>query len=173
MPDIDYLLVSHEHWDHLDYPSIDALRDKVRHVVCGLGLDQYFVQWGYAKDNVHAADWFTALTLNSGLTIHIVPARHYTLRLFSKNQILWAGFVLETLSRRLFFSGVSGYGQHIAKIAEKFQGFDLVALDMGQYDERWHYIHMTPEEAATAAEELHARVLLPAHVGKFTIANHA
>lgn len=172
MPEIDYLLVSHEHWDHMDYSTIDALREKIRHVVCGLGLDQYFVRWGYAKDKVHAGDWFTAITLDDNFTIHIVPARHYTVRLFSKDQVLWAGFVLETSTRRIYYSGDSGYGQHIAKIAEKFKDFDLVIPDIGQYDRRWSYIHMTPEEAAKAAEELNARALLPAHVGKFTIANH-
>lgn len=173
MPEIDYLLLTHDHWDHLDYPSIHALRDKVRHVVCGLGIDQYFVDWGYAKERVHAADWFTALTLDEGVTIHVLPARHYSGRLFSKNQTLWAAFALEGEGRRLLFGGDSGYGKHFAKIAERFDRFDLVALDMGQYDSRWREIHMTPEEAAQAAEELHAKALLPMHVGRFTIAAHA
>ena len=173
MPDIDYLLVTHDHWDHLDYPTLLALRNKVRHVVCGLGIDQYFLHWGYAKERVHAGDWFTAMTLDSDFTIHIVPARHYSGRLFTKNQTQWASFVLEASGRRLLLGGDSGYGQHFAKIAERFKDFDLVALDMGQYDERWRYIHMTPEEAAQTADELHTRTLLPAHVGRFTIAAHS
>jgi L-ascorbate metabolism protein UlaG (beta-lactamase superfamily) len=172
-PDIDYLLMTHDHWDHLDYPSIRALRDKVRHVVCGFGVDQYFLHWGYAKEIVHAAEWFTSLTLDSDFTIHILPARHYSGRMFSKNLTLWAGFALETSRRRLLFGGDSGYGQHIAKIRERFESFDLAVLDMGQYDSRWRYIHMTPEEAAQTADELHAKALLPAHVGKFTIAAHS
>ncbi len=173
MPDIDYLLITHDHWDHLDYPTLLALRDKVRHVVCGLGVDQYFLHWGYASDKVHGIDWFTALTLDRGLTIHLLPARHYSGRLLSKNQTLWAAFALETPNRRLFFGGDSGYGKHVANIAERFEGFDLAVLDMGQYDGRWRDIHMTPEQAAQAAEALHARVLLPAHIGKFAMANHA
>lgn len=173
LPDIDYLLITHDHWDHLDYPTVSGLRDKVRHVVCGLGVDQYFVHWGYARKDVHAADWFTALTLDSGFTIHILPARHYSGRLMSKNQTLWAAFALETPGRRIFFGGDSGYGEHVARIGERFEDFDLAVLDMGQYDERWPYIHMTPEQAAKTAEELRARVLLPAHVGKFSIAAHA
>lgn len=172
MPDIDYLLLTHDHWDHLDYSTILALRDKVRHVVCGLGIDQYFLRWGYAAERVHAGDWFTSLTLDSDFTIHIEPARHYSGRLFSKNQTLWAGFVLEASGRRLLFGGDSGYGRHFVNIAEQFEDFDMVVLDMGQYDGRWRHIHMTPEEAARTAEELHARALLPAHVGKFTIAAH-
>jgi len=93
--------------------------------------------------------------------------------MFSKNQTLWVGFALETPDQRLLFGGDSGYGTHISKIAEKFEDFDLVVLDMGQYNSRWRYIHMTPEEAAKTAEELHARALLPAHVGKFTISDHS
>lgn len=173
MPEIDYLLITHDHWDHLDYPAIDALRDKVRHVVCGLGVEQYFAYWGYAKERVHARDWFTALTLDPGLTIHVLPARHYSSRLLSKNKTQWVAFALETPDRRLLLGGDSGYGQHVARIAAQFNEFDLAVLDMGQYDDRWRYIHMTPEEAARAAEELHARLLLPAHVGKFSIANHS
>lgn len=172
LPDIDYLLLTHDHWDHLDYPTLRALRDKVQHVVCGLGTDQYFLHWGYTKERVHTGDWFTALTLDKGFTIHIVPTRHYSGRLFSKNQTQWVGFVLEASGRRLLFGGDSGYGRHFAMLAEQFRDFDLVALDMGQYDKRWRYIHMTPEEAAQTADELHARTLLPAHVGKFTIATH-
>ena len=173
MPDIDYLLITHDHWDHLDYPTIQALRDKVRHVICGLGVDQYFTQWGYATETVHAGDWFTEIAMDADLTVHTVPARHYSGRLLSKNRTLWVGFVLETADRRILFGGDSGYGEHIGKIGERFGSFDLAVLDMGQYDDRWRYIHMTPEEAARSTEELNARALLPAHVGKFTIARHA
>ncbi|MET0029221.1 MAG: MBL fold metallo-hydrolase [Candidatus Thiodiazotropha sp.] len=173
MPDIDYLLITHDHWDHLDYPTIDALRGRVRHVVSGLGIDQYFLHWGYSGEQLHARDWFSAVTLDPVLTIHLLPARHYSSRLLTKNQTLWVAFALETSARKLFFGGDSGYGQHIRRIAGQFGNFDLAVLDMGQYDDRWRYIHMTPEQASQAAEELHAQALLPSHVGKFTIANHA
>jgi L-ascorbate metabolism protein UlaG (beta-lactamase superfamily) len=111
--------------------------------------------------------------MDDGLAIHVLPARHYSGRLLSRNRTLWVGFVLEHGSRRILFSGDTGYGPHFAAIARQFSGFDLVALDMGQYDARWPYIHMTPEEAAKAAEELGAKALLLAHVGKFSIARHA
>lgn len=172
MPSIDYLLITHDHWDHLDYPSITALASRVDEVVTGLGVGAYFEQWGYDPERVHQQDWNDTLELDDQLTLHVLPARHYSGRMLQRNQTLWVGFALETPERRLLFSGDSGYGPHFAEIGRRFDGFDLVALDHGQYDSRWAYIHMTPEEAAQAAEELGATALLPAHVGKFSLARH-
>ncbi len=172
MPEIDYLLITHDHWDHLDYATVTALAPKVKKVVTGLGVGANIEHWGYAKEKIHEADWFARLEQDDGFSIQLVPARHYSGRLLTKNKTLWTGFVLEHAGRRLLFSGDTGYGPHIAEIGRKFSGFHLVALDMGQYDERWPYLHMTPEEAAQAAVELQGKVLLPAHVGRFSIARH-
>lgn len=173
MPEIDYLLITHDHWDHLDHATVTALEPKVKKVVTGLGVGAYFEHWGYAKEKIDEADWFASLQMDDGLAIHVLPARHYSGRLLTRNRTLWVGFVLEHAGRRILFSGDTGYGPHFAAIAQKFSGFDLVALDMGQYDARWPYIHMTPEEAAKTAEDLGAMALLPAHVGRFSIARHA
>lgn len=173
MPKIDYLLISHDHWDHLDYPSVAALRSKVGEVICGLGLGAYFEHWGYPKARIHELDWYGVLELDKGIKVHVLPARHYSGRLLTKNQTLWAAFAVEAPERKVFFGGDSGYGPHFAEIGRRFGGFDLVALDMGQYDARWPYIHMVPEQAARAAEDLRANALLPAHVGKFAIARHS
>lgn len=173
MPEIDYLLISHEHWDHLDYPTAHALKDKVGHVVCPLGVGGYFELWGYDPKIVFEGDWYDQFELEEGLEIHLLPARHYSNRLLKQNQTLWTGFALESTTRRLFFSGDSGYGPHFAEIGRMFGPFDFAALDCGQYDERWAYIHMNPEEAVKAAKDLNAAALLPSHVGKFTIARHA
>jgi L-ascorbate metabolism protein UlaG (beta-lactamase superfamily) len=173
MPAIDYLLITHDHWDHLDYPSVTALRSKVRHVITGLGVGAHFERWGYAQETIHEADWFDALSPDGDATVHVVPARHYSGRLLTRNKTLWVGFVIETPGRRVLFSGDTGDGPHIQAIAERFAGFDLVALDFGQYDARWAHLHLTPEQAAQAAEDLRARALLPAHVGRFALARHA
>lgn len=173
MPKIDALLISHDHWDHLNYPSVVALKDKVSHVVCPLGVGAYFEDWGYVAEKILEADWYEQVKLEDGFTIHVLPARHYSGRLLRQNQTLWAGFALESAARRLFFSGDSGYGPHFAEIGRRFGGFDFAALDCGQYDDRWAYIHMTPEEAVKAARDLNASMLLPSHVGRFSIARHA
>jgi L-ascorbate metabolism protein UlaG (beta-lactamase superfamily) len=172
MPDIDTLLITHDHWDHLDHPSLVALRERVRHVVTGLGVGATLERWGYPRERIHEADWNTVLTLDEGLRIHVLPARHYSGRMLTRNRTLWVAYALETAQRRMFFSGDSGYGPHFAEIGERLGGFDLVALDAGQYDSRWANIHMVPEEAAQAAVDLRAKVLLPGHAGRFKIAAH-
>lgn len=173
MPGIDVLLVSHDHWDHLDHATVMALKDKVQHVVCPLGVGAHFAGWGYAEEQIHEADWHEQVVLEDGFAVHVLPARHYSGRSFRQNKTLWAGFALESPTRRLFFSGDSGYGPHFAEIGRRFGGFDLVALDCGQYDDRWAYLHMTPEEAVKAARDLNASAVIPSHVGRFTIARHA
>lgn len=173
MPEIDVLLITHSHWDHLDYDSVTALAAKTKRAIVPLGIGAYLAQWGYAADKVTEMDWNDSVQAGDGLTIHALPARHYTRRLMETNQTLWVSFALISDDRRLYFSGDSGYGPHFAEIGRRFSGFDLAALDSGQYDTRWPYIHMKPEEAAKAAEDLGARALLPAHVGKFAISKHA
>lgn len=172
MPEIDYLLISHDHWDHLDYPTVIALKAKVKNVICGLGVGSYFEDWGFETKRIHEADWFTALNFEDDFTIHVLPARHFSGRLFSRNKTLWAGFALVTPQRRVFYSGDGGYGPHFKKIGEMLNGFDLAIMENGQYDKNWPYIHMMPEEVVKAAEDLKAQAVLPGHSGKFAIANH-
>lgn len=173
MPEIDALLISHDHWDHLDHATVVALKEKVAHVVTPLGVGAYFADWGYPVEKIHEADWYGQVNIKDDFTIHVLPARHYSGRLLRQNKTQWAGFALVSSQRKLFFSGDSGYGPHFAEIGRRFGRFDFVALDAGQYDERWAYIHMTPEEAVKAATNLNAAALLPSHVGRFTIARHA
>jgi len=171
LPDIDYLIITHDHYDHLDYPTITALKNKVSSVVTGLGVGQDFIRWGYQEDQLHELDWGESYPA-SGITFYAIPARHYSGRVLVRNQTLWTGFVIETPSLRMLFSGDSGYGPHYQEIAKRFGSFDMVALDMGQYNSLWPYIHMTPEEASRAAAELNTKTLIPAHAGRFALASH-
>lgn len=173
MPEIDILLISHDHWDHLDYETVKTLRSKIKRVICPLGVGAHFEYWDYPKEKILEADWNSIIALEKDVTVHVLPARHYSGRFMSKNKTQWAGFAIETPNRRIFYSGDSGYGPHFSKIGKTFQGFDLVLLDAGQYDSRWALIHMTPAEASQAAEDLGAKALIPAHAGRFAIANHA
>lgn len=173
MPEIDYLLITHDHWDHLDYPTMLALQPKVRRVVAGLGIGAHLRSWGFPEERIIEGDWYDSVSLSDEVALHITPARHYSGRALNRNQTLWVGFALMSADQRLYFSGDTGFGPHFAELSERFGGFDLVALDMGQYDERWPYIHMTPEEALRAATELGARHVMPAHVGRFSLARHA
>ncbi|UZD65695.1 MBL fold metallo-hydrolase [Marinobacter sp. AN1] len=172
MPPIDLLLITHDHYDHLDYPSVMALRSKVDQVIAGLGIGAHLTGWGYEREQIVQADWNDSFEVAPGLQIIVTPARHYSGRLFSKNQALWVGFALIAPQHRLFFSGDSGFGPHFTDIGEQYGPFDWVTLDAGQYDPRWANIHMNPEQAAQAANDLGALALTPAHVGRFTISQH-
>ena len=172
IPEIDALLITHDHWDHLDHATLTALKGKVRQVLVPQGVGAHLERWGYAQEKIQEADWYEKLESPPDLAIHLVPARHYSGRWLTRNKTLWTGFVLESPTRRILFSGDTGYGPHFKELAQRFGGFDLAALDMGQYDPRWPYLHMTPEEAAQAAEDLQTKALLPAHVGRFNIAWH-
>lgn len=172
MPEIDVLLLTHDHYDHLDYPSIRSLKSKVTQVVTGLGVGAHFEAWGYDPHVVHEADWNEVVETVPGLLIHVTPARHFSGRTFKRDRSLWVGFVLTSPQRRLFFSGDTGYAPHFVEIGRQFGPFDWVTLDMGQYDPRWANVHMTPEQAAQAAEDLHTEVLMPSHVGRFSISPH-
>lgn len=172
LPEIDALLISHDHYDHLDYPTVRALQPKVRQVIVGLGVGAHFERWGYDMDRVHEADWNEAVELTPQAHVHVTPARHFSGRTFTRDQSLWVGFALVSSERRLFFSGDSGYGPHFAEIGQRLGPFDWVALDAGQYDPRWANVHMNPEQAAQAADDLRTHVLMQAHVGRFSIAPH-
>ncbi len=173
MPRIDYLLISHDHWDHLDYDTVRALRPKVRQVITGLGVGEHLACWGVPEAMIREADWDTAIRLEDGLTIHVLTARHFSGRMLDRHRTLWVSFALETPSRRIYYSGDSGYGPHFKEIGERFGGFDLVMLDSGQYNKAWRHVHMMPEQSAQAAEDLRAKAALPSHTGRFSIAFHS
>lgn len=173
MPDIDCLVISHDHWDHLDHDTLVALRGRIKAVVCPLGVGTIIEQWGFSQEHIHEADWNEDVRLTRNLVIHVLPARHFSGRWLTRNQTLWAGFLLETPDRKVFYSGDSGYGPHFAEIGAAFGEMDLAIMENGQYDPGWKNIHMMPEEAAKGTVDLHAKALLPVHSGRFTIANHA
>ena len=172
IPEIDLLLITHDHYDHLDYPSILALQPKVKQVVAGLGVGAHFEAWSYDMRTVHEADWYAIIRPAPELQIHVTPARHFSGRAVTRDKSLWVGFALITPQRRIFFSGDSGYAPHFAEIGRRYGPFDWVALDAGQYDPRWANVHMNPEQAAQAAEDLRTRALTPGHVGRFSISPH-
>ena len=172
MPPIDYLLVSHDHWDHLDYATVSALRGKVGKVVCGLGVGAHLERWGFGPESIMEGDWGDALNLTPELTLHLLTTRHFSGRTLRPDQSLWAGFLLETPHRRIYFSGDGGYGEHFAAVGKAFGPIDLAILENGQYNANWKYMHMLPEETAQAAVDLQAAALLPVHSCKFSIAAH-
>ena len=173
LPDIDYLLITHDHWDHLDYKTIKAIRTKVGRIITGLGTGEHLERWGYKKDLIVEKDWNERVDLEPGFSIHTTPARHFSGRLFKRNTVLWLSFVLQTPSWKLFLGGDSGYDSHFARIGAEFGPFDLAILENGQYNKYWKHIHTMPEEVLKAAKDLKAKKLFPVHNSKFSLSIHS
>lgn len=172
-PSIDYLLITHDHFDHLDYKTILLLKDKVNQVVCGLGVGAHFRHWGYDTTIIKELDWYQGLQLAADVLLTATPARHFSGRTFSRNSSLWVSYVMKTPSFNIYMGGDSGYDTHFKKIGDQYGPFDIAMLENGQYDTRWRYIHMLPAEVLQAAKDLRAAKLLPVHAGKFKLANHS
>jgi len=173
LPVIDILFLTHDHYDHMDYETLKALKTKVKQVVCGLGVGEHLEYWGYSPQQLIEKDWWEEIVLDSGFKVTLTPARHFSGRSIFSANTLWTSFVLETANKKIFIGGDSGYDTHFKKIGEQFGPFDLAILENGQYDKSWKYIHMMPEEVVQAAKDLQARVLFPVHSAKFVLANHA
>jgi len=173
LPAIDYLIISHDHWDHLDYKTILQLKPKVKRVITGLGTAAHLASWGYDKNRIEEKDWNEQIVLEEGFIIHTVPARHFSGRGFKRNRSLWLSFVLITPSKNIFIGGDSGYDRHFAEIGNQFGPFNLAILEDGQYNKYWKYIHMNPEETVQAALDLRADKLLPVHWAKFSLSIHS
>jgi L-ascorbate metabolism protein UlaG (beta-lactamase superfamily) len=173
IPEIDYLFISHDHWDHLDYETIMKLKPKIKKVVCGLGVGEDFEYWGFDKNSIVEMDWNESVTLDSGFVANAVPARHFSGRGFKRGQTLWAAFVFQTPTRKIFIGGDGGYDNHFAEIGKKFGPIDLAILENGQYNKNWKYIHLLPADLLKAFADLNARRLLAVHSSKFALANHA
>lgn len=172
IPELDYLFISHDHWDHLDYQTIVKLKPKIGQVICGLGTGAHLERWGFEHSRIIEKDWNESIPLDEGFVAHTVPARHFSGRGFTRNKAIWTSLVFQTPTMRIYLGGDSGYDTHFAEIGAAHGPFDLVILECGQYDKSWKYIHMMPEEVPQAALDLGAKRLLPVHWAKFKIANH-
>ena len=173
IPEIDYLFISHDHWDHLDYATIMQLKPGIKKIICGLGTGQHFEHWGFSSSQVIEKDWGDKIILEDGFVVNITPARHFSGRTFKRNTALWISFVLTTPSMKIFIGGDSGYDVHFAAIGNQYGPFDLAILECGQYDKSWKYIHMMPDEVIQASIDLKAKYLMPVHWGKFSLGNHS
>lgn len=173
MPDIDFLLITHDHYDHLDYKTIIQLKPKISKIVCGLGVGAHFEYWKFDNEKIIEKDWNETIVIEDDFTLHTAPARHFSGRSYIRNNTLWLSFILQSPKLKLYLGGDSGYDTHFAEIGAQFGGFDLAMLDNGQYNEAWHQIHMHPAEGLKAAKDLQTKRLFPVHSSKFKLASHA
>ncbi|MFT4661839.1 MAG: L-ascorbate metabolism protein UlaG (beta-lactamase superfamily) [Patiriisocius sp.] len=172
LPKIDVVVLSHDHYDHLDYESILKLKDKVEIFYVPLGLSGHLLKWGVAPERVIEFDWWDEIELD-GLKFVCTPAQHFSGRGISdRTKTLWASWIIQSDTENIFFSGDSGYSKHFKEIGEKYGPFDFAMLECGQYNDKWKAIHMVPEETAQAALDLKAKTMMPIHWGAFKLSEH-
>jgi len=171
-PAIDYLILSHDHYDHLDFESVRGLFPKVKHVIAPLGVGEHLVYWGYSESQIQELDWHEGVDLAPNIRLTATPARHFSGRGWIRNNTLWASYVLQVDDFRIFLGGDSGYGKHFKEIGDLYGPFDLAIIECGQYHTYWRPIHIFPQDIPQAVHELQAQAIIPVHWGKFKLALH-
>lgn len=172
-PEIDFLFISHDHWDHLDYKTITKLKPKIKTIITGLGTAEHLERWGFSKNSIIEKNWYEAASIADGFSVTVLPGRHFSGRTFTRNKAVWVSFALQTPSQKIYLGGDSGYDSHFSDIGNTHGPFDLAILECGQYNRYWKHIHMMPEETVQAAIDLKTKRLLPVHWGKFALSLHS
>lgn len=172
LPKIDYVFISHDHYDHLDYESIELLKSKTKQFILPIGVGTHFRKWGIEEYKIQEYNWWDEDSID-GLSFVFTPSRHFSGRgPLNKNSTLWGSWVIKGKDHRVFFSGDGGYDNHFKEIGEKFGPFDIAMVECGQYNKHWKQIHMTPEESALAVKDLQAKIGIPIHWGSFALSIH-
>jgi len=172
LPRLDAVLISHDHYDHLDYKTIQKLKDKVNRFYVPLSVGAHLEKWGVPPGNITELNWWESVDFDN-LTFVFTPSRHFSGRgLNDRFSTLWGAWVIKGESQNIFFGADSGYFQGFKEIGEKYGPFDLTFLECGAYNKNWSDIHMMPEETIQANVDLRGKALMPIHWGKFNLSLH-
>ena len=172
LPEINYLIITHDHWDHLDYHVAKELQNRVRKVYTGLGVGAHLERWGYRPDQIVELDWDESTPTVEGGRVHCLPTQHFSGRGLTSAQSLWASFVLQGTKHSVYVGGDGGFSPHYAIIGKQFPQLDLAILENGQYSEQWSGIHMLPEHLGETMHALGAKRILTVHHAKFALSMH-
>jgi L-ascorbate metabolism protein UlaG (beta-lactamase superfamily) len=176
LPRLDAVLLTHDHYDHLDSGAIVQLIERTPLFVCSIGVGSHLRRWGVPAEKIHELNWMDSVTVPSAsetpLTVTALPARHFSGRSLKRFGTLWSSFALRTERHNLYHGADSGYYEGFKEIGEQFGPFDLATLEVGAFDPLWDQIHMGPDNAMHAAADLRAKVLFPIHWGLFNLAFH-
>ncbi|MBK5362151.1 MBL fold metallo-hydrolase [Bacillus sp. TH50] len=172
LQEIDAIIISHNHYDHLNYKSIMRLKDHAKHFYVPIGVACYLIKWGVSPNKISEHNWWDEITFDN-IKLVCAPARHFSGRsMTDKDRSLWCSWLILGQETKVFFSGDSGYAPHFKEIGENYGPFDLTLMECGQYDTRWSAIHMLPEETVQAHIDVKGELLVPIHWGAFTLALH-
>ncbi|KWN23837.1 hydrolase [Burkholderia territorii] len=172
LPPLRGVILSHDHYDHLDRDTVLTLAATTSVFVTTLGVGDRLIEWGIDAKKVRQLDWWQSVDVD-GLTLTATPAQHFSGRsLFDGNSTLWASWVIADDDLRMFFSGDTGYFDGFRTIGERLGPFDVTLIETGAYDPQWPYVHMQPEETVQAHIDLRGRTLVPIHNGTFDLAMH-
>ncbi|KAB2807741.1 MBL fold metallo-hydrolase [Phaeocystidibacter luteus] len=172
LTDIDILILSHDHYDHLDYATVIQLKDEVAHFYTALGVGSHLKSWDIPEEKITELDWWESNKVGE-VELIATPARHFSGRgILDRNKTQWASWVIRTADVNLYFSGDGGYGPHFEEIGNQYGPFDLAMLECGQYNEAWSQIHMMPEESVLAGLDVRADLIMPIHWGAFALSVH-
>lgn len=173
LPSIHYVLISHDHYDHLDEQTIRALASKTELFLVPLGVGAHLEVWGVAPHQIVELDWWQEYKINSEDLLAFTPSRHFSgRRLTDRNKTLWGSWVIQIENKRFYFSGDTGYFPGFAEIGERYGPFDTVFLEVGAFHPSWATVHLGTQNAVKAMELLNSDTLFPVHWGTFNLALH-
>ena len=173
LPKIDYVVISHDHYDHLEMETIQYYRDTDVTFIVPLGVSSHLKKWGVSPDKIVELDWWQTMVIDE-LEFICTPAQHYSGRkgMTDIQKSLWASWVINSDDKSVYFSGDSGYGDHYKQIGDRHGPFDLVFMDSGQYNVRWQDVHNMPDQAVQAFRDIKGTHLVPVGWGMFSMAMH-
>ncbi len=173
LPPIDLVIISHDHYDHLNKYTVKALAQQTQTFVVPMGVGKRLSDWGIPGDKIIELNWWDSHELTNDLKVTATPAQHFSGRgAFDRNKTLWASWVIESENFKIFFSGDSGYFDGFAAIGKAFGPFDMTFIECGAYDPTWQGVHMFPEETVQAHKDLGGKILHPIHWGTYKLALH-
>ncbi|WP_037471133.1 MBL fold metallo-hydrolase [Shewanella waksmanii] len=173
LPDIDGVLISHDHYDHLDKDTIAQIQHKVQHFVVPLGVDKHLLKWQVPAAKITALDWWQSAQFDK-LNITATPTQHFSGRgLLDRDETLWASYVIKGPDSNVYFSGDPGYFDGFKEIGRRYGPFDLTMIETGAYDKDWSTIHMSPQQSFQAHQDLGGNAMMPIHNGTFDLAFHS